>query len=41
MEDREWVRGQEDDKVRAGRVYDPTSQQKETAARMVLAGSGM
>ena len=32
MGEREWVRGRENDKVRLGRVVDPTDEQKETAA---------
>ena len=41
MGEREWVRGREDGEARVGRVSDLTGQQKETAAEMVLARSGM
>ena len=41
MGEREWVRGREDDRMRVGKVFDPTDQQKEIAAGMVVAGSGI
>ena len=41
MGEREWARDREDDEVRVGRLLNPTGQQKETIARIVLAGSGM
>ena len=41
MGEREWVRGREDDKMRVGKVLDPTDQHKEIAAGMVVAGSGI